>query len=192
MALCWQSDIFAFEQSRSVIPFLPRSNCLLSSWLQSASAVILEPKKRKAVTASSFSPSIYHEVMGLDAVILVFLIFSFKSAFSLSSFTLIKRLSFSSLSAIRVVSSTYLRLCYAQVAKSPNDHLGANVRCKSKRVFITKLKLGLSPLWTQRLWGGAPSFGLHCLYRVYSCKRGFSGWRTSDWSPSFKGLCVDF
>ena len=93
MDLCWQSDIFAFQQSKSVIPFLPRSNCLLISWLQSASAVILEPKKRRPVTASSFSPSIYHEVMGLDAVILVFLIFSFKSAFSLSSFTLIKRVS---------------------------------------------------------------------------------------------------
>ena len=75
MDLCWQSDIFAFQQSRSVIPFLPRSNCLLISWLQSASAVILEPKRRKPVTASSFSPSIYHEVMRLDAVILVFLIF---------------------------------------------------------------------------------------------------------------------
>ena len=81
---------------------------------------------------------------------------------------------------------------YAQVAKSPNDHQGADVRCKSKRVFITKLKLGLSPLPTQLLWGGAPSLGLHCLHRVYSCKRGFSDWRTSDWSPSFEGLCFDF
>ena len=56
-------------------------------------------------------PSICHEVMGLDAMILVFLILSFKPALSLSSFTLIKRLfSSSSLSAIRVVSSAYLRL----------------------------------------------------------------------------------
>ena len=111
MDLCWQSDIFAFQQSRSVTTFLPRSNRLLISWLQSPSAVILEPKKRKLVTASTFPPSIYHEVMGLDAVILVFLIFSFKSAFLLSSFTF-KRLSSSSLSAIRVVSSTYLRLSH--------------------------------------------------------------------------------
>ena len=51
---------------------LPRSNRFLISWLQSPSAVILEPKKRKSVTASSFSPSIIHEVMGLDAMILVF------------------------------------------------------------------------------------------------------------------------
>ena len=59
----------------------------------------------------SVSPSIYHEVMGLDAMILVFLILSFKPTFSLTYFTFIKRLfSSSSLSAIRVVSSAYLRL----------------------------------------------------------------------------------
>ena len=61
--------------SRSVIAFLPRSKCLLISWLQSRSAVILEPKKIKSVTVSIVSPSICHEVMGLDAVILVFLMF---------------------------------------------------------------------------------------------------------------------
>ena len=97
--------------SRLVITFLPRSKHLLISWLQSPSAVILEPKKIKSVTVSTVSPSIYHEVMGLDAIILVFWMFSFKPAFSLSSFTFIKRLfSSSSLSTIRVVSSAYLRL----------------------------------------------------------------------------------
>ena len=50
--------------SRFVIAFLPKSKHLLISWLQSPSAVILEPKKRKSVTASTFSPSICHEVMG--------------------------------------------------------------------------------------------------------------------------------
>jgi len=55
-----------------VIAFLPRSNHLLIPWLQSPSTVILEPKKRKAVTASTFSHSICHEVMGLDGMILVF------------------------------------------------------------------------------------------------------------------------
>ena len=50
--------------SRFVIAFLPRSNCLLISWLQSPSSVILEPKKRKSVTTSTFSPSIHYEVMG--------------------------------------------------------------------------------------------------------------------------------
>ena len=58
--------------SRLVITFLPRSKCLLISWLQSPSAVILEPKKIKSVTVSIVSPSICHEVMGLDAMILVF------------------------------------------------------------------------------------------------------------------------
>ena len=50
--------------SRLVIAFLPRSKCLLISWLQSLSAVILEPKKIKSVTVSTFSPFICHEVMG--------------------------------------------------------------------------------------------------------------------------------
>ena len=53
------------------IAFPPRSNHLLISWLQSPSAVILEPKKIKSATVSTFSLSIYHEVMGLDAMILV-------------------------------------------------------------------------------------------------------------------------
>ena len=58
--------------SRLVIAFLPRSKCLLISWLQSPSAVILEPKKIKSASVSSISPSICHEVMGPDAMILVF------------------------------------------------------------------------------------------------------------------------
>ena len=58
--------------SSLVITFLPRNKCLLISWLQSLSAVILEPKKIKSVTASTFPPSISHEVMGPDAMIFVF------------------------------------------------------------------------------------------------------------------------
>ena len=58
--------------SRLVITFLPRSKRLLISWLQSPSAVILEPKKIKSVTVSTVSPSICHEMMGLHAIILVF------------------------------------------------------------------------------------------------------------------------
>ena len=58
--------------SRFVIAFLPRSKCLLISWLQPPSAVILEPRKIKFVTVSTLCPSIYHEVMGLDTMILVF------------------------------------------------------------------------------------------------------------------------
>ena len=96
--------------SRLVITFLPRSKCLFISWLQSQSAVILEPPKIKSATVSTVSPSICHEVMGLDALIFVFWMLRFKPTFSLSSFTFIKRLLSSSLSAIRVVSSAYLRL----------------------------------------------------------------------------------
>ena len=58
--------------SRFVISFLPRSNHLLISWLQSPFAVILESKKRKSVTASTFSPSICLAVKGPDAIILNF------------------------------------------------------------------------------------------------------------------------
>ena len=94
-----------------VIAFLPGSNCLLISWLQSPSGVILEPKKIKFVTVSIISPSIWHKVMELDAMISVFWMLSFKPVFSLSCFTFIKRLFSSSLlSPTRVVSSAYLRL----------------------------------------------------------------------------------
>ena len=78
--------------SRLVITFLPRSKHLLISWLQSPSAVILEPPKIKSATVSTVSSSICHEVMGLDAMIFVFWRLSFKPTFSLSSFTFIKRL----------------------------------------------------------------------------------------------------
>ena len=76
--LCWQSvSAFRYRNvlkvlSSFVIAFLPRSNHLLISWLQSPSAVILEPKKRKSVTISTFPPSICIAVMGPEAMILVF------------------------------------------------------------------------------------------------------------------------
>ena len=62
--------------SRFDTGFLLRSKHLLISWLQSLSAVVLEPKKIKSVTPSTFSPSICHEVMGWDAMILAFLMLS--------------------------------------------------------------------------------------------------------------------
>ena len=72
--------------------------------------MILELKKRKVITVSTFFPSICNEVMGSDTHI-VFWMLSFKPSFSLSSFTLVKKLfSFSLLSAIRVLSSAYLRI----------------------------------------------------------------------------------
>ena len=96
--------------SRLVIAFLPRGKHLLISCLQSSSVVILEPKKIKCFTVSIISPSICHEMIEPDAMIIVVWMLNFEQAFSLSSFTFIKRLfSSSSLSAIRVVSSAYLR-----------------------------------------------------------------------------------
>ena len=64
--------------SSLVIAFLPSSRCLLISWLQSPAAVILEPKKMKSVTVSIVFPSICHEAMGPDAMILAFWMLSFK------------------------------------------------------------------------------------------------------------------
>ena len=93
----------------SGLVFLPRSKHLLISWLKSSTAVILEPKKIKSATVSIVSPSISHKVE-LDARILVFWMLSFKPTFSLYSFIFIKRLFSSLISAIRVVSSAYLRL----------------------------------------------------------------------------------
>ena len=92
--------------SRFVIAFLPRHNHLLISQLQSPSSLILE-HKRKSVSTSTFSTSICLEGMGPDAMIVLFIMFSFKPAFSLSSFTLIKRIFSSSLlSAFKMISST--------------------------------------------------------------------------------------
>ena len=96
--------------SRFVIAFLTRSKRLSVSCLQPPSVVILEPKKRVCHCFHCF-PSVCQEVMGLDAMTFVFWMLSFKPAFSPSSFTFIKRFFSSSLlSAIRVVSSAYLRL----------------------------------------------------------------------------------
>ena len=67
--------------SRFVVAFLPRSKRLLISWLQSPSAVILEPKKIKSHTVSTVYPSISHEVMGPEAMILIFWMLSFKPTF---------------------------------------------------------------------------------------------------------------
>ena len=98
--------------SRLVIAFLPRSQYLLISWLQSPSTVILEPKKIKPVTDSIFSPCIFHEVMGLVANQTQLVeCWVLSQHFPLPSFTLIKKLSsFSSLFAVRRVSSVNLRL----------------------------------------------------------------------------------
>ena len=70
--------------SRLVIAFLPINKCLLISWLQSPSVVILESQKIKSRTISIVSPSVCHEMMGLGAMIVVFRMLSFKPTLSLS------------------------------------------------------------------------------------------------------------
>ena len=85
----WSQSLLLNTQSSFVIDFLSSSKCLLISWLQSASLMILEPKKIKAATASSLPPSVCHEVMGPDAMILDFFFFEFQVSF----FTLLFHLS---------------------------------------------------------------------------------------------------
>ena len=112
MDLCQQSDVSGFNKlSRFIIAFLKKIKHHLISWLHPPSAVIFEPKKIKSVTVSIVALSVCHEVIGADAVVLVFWMLSFKPAFSLFSFTFIKRFFRSFLLfAIKVVSSAYLRL----------------------------------------------------------------------------------
>ena len=84
--------------SRLIIAFLPRSKRLSISWVQSPSTVILEPRKRTSVTASTFSPSIFLKIEPDAMILSVFCMLTFKPTFPVSSF---KRLfSFSSLSAV--------------------------------------------------------------------------------------------
>ena len=123
--------------SSLVIAFLPRSKHILISWLQSPSAVILEPKKIKSLTVSIVSPSICHEVLGPDAMIFIFWMLSFKPTFSLSSF--IKRLFSSLLSAIRVdviciseviditPSNLDSSLCFIKANKHMKRHLTSRI-----------------------------------------------------------------
>ena len=102
--------LFSNTLSRFVIAFLPRSKCLLISWLQSLSSVILKSQKEN-LSLFPFFPIYCHEKMTVDATTLVFWMLYFKPAFSLSSFTFIKRLvSSSSRSAVRVVLCAYPRL----------------------------------------------------------------------------------
>ena len=116
--------------SRLVIAFLPRSKCLLISWLQAPSAVILEPKKIKSVTVFIVSPCICHEVMGPDAVFSVFWMLIFRPGFLLSFFTIIKRLFSSSLlSAIPMVSSAYLIMIFLQAILIPARASSSLVFC---------------------------------------------------------------
>ena len=136
--------------SRLVMAFLPRSKCFLISWQQSPSAVILEPRKIQSVTVSIVSPSICHEVMGPEPMIFVFWLLSFKPAFfSLSSFTFTKRIfSCSLLSAIRVVSSEYLRLLiFLPAILIPAQHFTWCALHISQISRVTKYSLDVLLYW---------------------------------------------
>ena len=110
--------------SRLVITFLPRSKCFSISWLQSPSAMILELPKIKSATVSTVSSSICHEVMGPDAMILVFWMLRFKPTFSLSfslssrcSLVLLRNLiSVQSLSRVRLFVTPWIAACQASLS----------------------------------------------------------------------------
>ena len=149
---CQQSNVCFFNTlSRFVRAFLSRSNSLLIPWLQSPSTVILEPKKRKSVITSTFTPSTCHEVMRLDATTLVYLIFSLRMALSLSSFTLIKRLfSSSSLSVIRVISPIYMYICMCvYICKILFNHKGNEIRTFPTASTATYSRFG--EMWKTRV-----------------------------------------
>ena len=101
--------------SRFVITFLPRSKRLSISWLQSPSAVALEPKKIKSVTVSIVFPSICHEMMGPDAMIFVFWMLSSKPAFSLSSSSFTRG---SFLGLYKLISYNVPSVCYNKIPRT--------------------------------------------------------------------------
>ena len=115
--------------SRLVIVFLPRSKCLLISWLQSPSAVILEPRKIKSATVSTVSSSVCHEVMGPDTMVLVFWMLDFKPTFhsplSLSSWGSL----LSGASKSRTRLSDWRSLTYSNCEAFPGG-AGVRRRCR--------------------------------------------------------------
>ena len=148
--------------SRLVIAFLPRSKCLLISWLQSSSAVILEPTK-KVSHCSHWFPIYLLWSDGTGCHGLVFWMLSFKPTFSLSSFTFIKRLFSSLLSAIRVVSSACLMLLIslpailipACASSSPAFRMMYSAQKLNKQGDNIQPWRTPFPIWTQwTLWKG--------------------------------------
>ena len=184
--------------SRLVITLLPRSKHFLISWLQSPSAVILEPPKIKSATVSTVSPSICHEVIGLDAMILVFWMLSYKPTFSLSCFTFIKRLfSSSSLSAIRVVSSAYLRLLIfllailipACASSSPPFHMMYSAYKLNKQGDNIQPWCTPSPIWNQSV-GTCPVLTV-ASWPAYRFLRGMSSGLVFPSLSEFSTVCGD-
>ena len=139
--------------SRLVIIFLLSSKHLLISWLQSPSAVILEPPKIESVTVSTVSPFICHKVMGPHAMILVFGMLSFKPTFSLSSFTFIKRLFSSfSLSAIRADKNLNYSVILEYLKRSHRKQFRENWYNREELWAQTLLTSSLAPHWLVTLY----------------------------------------
>ena len=171
-----------------VIAFLPRSEHLLIAWLQSPSAVILEPKKI-VCTVSNVSPSICHKAVRRDAMILVFWILSFKPGFFFSSFTFIKR-SFSSslLSALRVVLVVYLRfliflpviLILACASSSPAFHMMYSAYKLNKQGDNIQHWHTPFPIWNQSVVPCLVLTIASCSVQSLSCVRFFeTPWTTA-------------
>ena len=137
-------------------------------------------QEKESVTLSIVSPSICHEVLGLDTMILVFWMLSFKPAFSLSSFTFIKRLfSSSSFSAIKVVPSAYLRIA-KDPARMQTKHSGA----RSHLLYLTWRQYSYALiLWARYSKNHPPPALSKCRFGLINSK-GFPGahfWMTRSY-----------
>ena len=181
--------------SRLVIAFLPRSKCLLISWLQSPSAVILEPPKIKSLTVSIVSLSIGHEVIGPDAIILVFWMLSFKPAFSLFSFTLIKRL----LSSYLLSAHKGDIICISEVTDISPGNLDSSL-CFIQPLFTVSATIwkprGYPIFWHRISYHTASdcacmqwtqSHGVYWCYHTYTLLR--ICWPVKQWN-SFLKICL--
>ena len=143
--------------SRFLIAFLPRRKHLLISWLLSLSSLIFKVKNMKSDTVFTFPPSICYDIIGPDSMIVVFWMLSFKSAFSLSSFNFVRRLvSSSSLPAIKVVSSAYLRSIFllaflipACESSSPTFHMMCSTYKLNKQNDNMQPWHTTFPIWNQ-------------------------------------------
>ena len=180
--------------SRLLIPFLPRSKHLLNSWLKSPSTVILEFKKIKVSHRFHCFPIHLPWRDGMGCQFLVFRKLSFKPTFSLC-FTFIKRLfSSSSLSAIRVVSSAYLRLLIflpailiSAYASSSSAFLMMYSAYKlNSRVTIYSLDVLLSRFGTSLLFHVQINFGKIDLFTVLRKKIGLFIYSITFLCPSRK------
>ena len=190
-SVCKVMSLVFIMLSTLPVAFLPRSKCFLLSWLKSTSAVILEPKKIKSVTVSIVSPSICHELMGLDAMILVFWILSLKPTFSLLSFSFIKRL-FSSflLSAIRVESSLYLRLLIFLPAVLIPVCASSSLTFHMMKSESKSHSVLTNSLWPYGLYNPWNSLGQNSRVGIHSLLQGIFPTQGSNWGLLHDVLCI--